>query len=77
MKQIQTKDKIAARIAYQVLRSNLLARGINPGDYLKLYIQDRQVLVSDIPFNGSLDRLVADGLPEGNFKVREYDYSDN
>lgn len=77
MKQIKADTKMTAKRLHESLRHQLMARGINPDNYLKLYKQDSQILVSDIPFNGSLERILQKNLVGKNYKVSTYDYSGN
>ena len=77
MKQIILRKKQATDIVNQALRAHFIARGLNPSEYVKQYKKDGEVLVSDMPLNGSLDKILEKHLPERNYKIREYDYSGN
>lgn len=77
MKQITVNNKMAAKSLHEAVRNHLIARGINPTEYVKLYFRDGEVLVSDIPLNGHLEKIVEKVLPQGNYRIKEYDYSGN
>ena len=68
---------MAAKRLHESVRNHLIARGINPTDYVRFYFRDGEVLISDIPMNGQLEGIVAKALPQGNYRIKEYDYSGN